>query len=41
MERPLGLQEIEDPGISIPSAHESDKDVSPTRRTPLSLGDTP
>ena len=33
--RPLGLQEVEDPRISIQSAHEGDQVVSPTHRPPL------
>jgi hypothetical protein len=40
LDRPLGLQEAEAPRISRQSAHEGGKAVSPTHRSPLSLGET-
>jgi hypothetical protein len=38
LNRPLGLQRVEAPGISRQSAHEGDKVVSPTHRPPLPAG---
>jgi hypothetical protein len=35
LDRPLGLQEVETPRLSRPSAHEGGKAVSPTHRPPL------
>ena len=40
LERPLGLQEVETPRISIQSAHEGGKFISPTYWLPLVPGDT-
>jgi len=40
LERPLGLQEVEAPKISIQSAHEGGKFISPMHWLPLVPGDT-
>jgi hypothetical protein len=39
LDRPVGLQKVEAPRISGPSAHEGGKVVSPTHRPPLPPGD--
>ena len=41
LDRPLRLQEVEDPTVSRHSAHEGGKVISPTYRPPLSPGEIP
>jgi len=41
LDRPVVLQEVQAPGISIQSAHESSKDLNPKDRQPLNAGDIP